>query len=226
MVHFPALKLGVGVAADDEIIVWKLPSQLHINIKAHMGQQHVDVALLRQPSILRYHLLGLLERQPLHIVWTGVGDAQGAHLGDAEHTDLNALDIKDLVGRHPYPSLGRATDVGRKIREIGQRDHPGKALDLGVILMVAQGRRVKADQVHHRDHGIGHRLIEVIIRVARAVIPGRQDQQERVDRPQAIDNRSKLRHLLDRRVHIIGRQDSHRLAMGDTRHRGQHHGDY
>ena len=70
--------------------------------------------------------------------------------------------------------------------------------------MVAQGRRVKADEVHQRNHGIGGWLVQVVIRITRAIVTCRQDQQERINRPQAVDDSSQLRHLLNRRVHVVG----------------------
>ena len=83
IVHFAAFELGVGMAADDEVVVWKLLSQLNVHIIAHMGEQHVDIALRREPFILRNDFFGLLECQSLYIVGTRVRDAQSAHLRDA-----------------------------------------------------------------------------------------------------------------------------------------------
>ena len=60
-VQFAAFELGVGVATDDEVIVGELLGQLHIDLKAHMGEQHIDIALLGEPFVLRNHFLGELE---------------------------------------------------------------------------------------------------------------------------------------------------------------------
>ena len=75
IVNLPALKLGVGVAADDEIIVRKLLCQFHIHLIAHMGQQDIDIALIGEPFILWNYFLGLLKGQSLHVVGARVGDA-------------------------------------------------------------------------------------------------------------------------------------------------------
>ena len=73
--------------------------------------------------------------------------------------------------------------------------------------MVAQGRAVKADLVHQGHHRVGRDLIEVVERLAGAVVPGGDDQQTGIERPHAVHDSGQLREILDLGVHVIGGED-------------------
>ena len=67
-----------------------------------------------------------------------VGDAQSTHLCGCQHPNFNPLNVKDFIGKHLNPRLGRATDVGGKVWEMGQRYYLSQAFNFGVILVVAR----------------------------------------------------------------------------------------
>ena len=77
-----------------------------------------------------------------------------------------------------------------------------------------QSRGVEANEVHKRNHRIRHWVIEVVIGISSAVVASRENKQAWINGPQTIDDGSQLGHFFNRRVHVVGRQNSNCLGLG------------
>ena len=210
----PALDLGVGVAADDEVHPRQVRGDLDVVVIAKVGEEDHHVALVAQPLVLLHRLQDGGESDVHAVVGVGVRMPGRAELHGADDPDLDAVHEEHLVGKQVHPPFGIRVDVGAYIVEIGQGDQPGQSGLAGVELVVAQSGEVETDLVHQGDHRIGRDFIEIVERLSGAVVSGGDHEQSGVDGTHAVHDGGQLREGLDVGVHIVGGDDMHLFGLG------------
>ena len=214
VVHLAAVDGGVGMAADDDVHPGKLLGDLHVGFIADVGKEDDHVAGVAQPLVLLDGLEDGLEAEALDVVRMGVRRHAVVDLNGTDKAHLDAVHVEDLRGAGIDAEFGCGIQVGTDVVEAGHVHQLAQTLGAGVEFMVAHGGGVEADHVHQDDHRVGRDLIDVVQRVAGAVVAGGEDEQRRVLRPQAVGDGRQLGEVLDLRVHVVAGEDVELLRLG------------
>ena len=169
-VQMVALERRVRVSTDDEVSLGEDLGQLNVRLIAVVSKQDQYVAAVTQPFVLRRHVVGIAEGDAPHGVRVSVWNAVAIDLYEPEDAEADAIALEELVWLDVQPERIVGIHVGAYVAEVGEVDQLAKAVELGVELMISDGREVEADAVHQRHHGIARDGIHVVDRVARAIV--------------------------------------------------------
>ena len=169
-VQMVALERRVRVPSDDEVSLGEDLGQLDVRLITVVSKQDQYVAAVTQPLVLRRHVVGIAEGDAPHSVRMSVRNAVAIDLYEPEDAEADAIAFEELVWLDVQPERIVGIHVGAYVAEVGEVDQLAKAVELGVELMISDGREVEADAVHQRHHRIARDGIHVVDRVARAIV--------------------------------------------------------